>query len=103
MHALTSSTTSELILELGAIKEKFNSLFGILIVGLIGSRARGDNTHFSDVDVAVRRQRRIGLMTVVQAKDWLEQHLGINVDLVFFESLPDYKRAVFLQDFREVA
>lgn len=103
MPVFTQYSTSEMLLELGTIKEKFSSLFGILIVGLIGSRARGDNSELSDVDIAVRRQRRIGLLIVVQAQDWLEQHLGMDVDLVFFESLPDYKRAVFLQDFREIA
>jgi predicted nucleotidyltransferase len=103
MPAFRQYSTSELLVELGNTRARLHSLFGIWIVGLIGSRARGDNTELSDVDVAVRRQRRIGLMTVVQAKDWLEEHLGMKVDLVFFESLPDYKQAVFLQDFREVA
>ena len=103
MPVFTQYSTSEMLLELGTIKEKFSSLFGILIVGLIGNRARSDNSELSDVDIAVRRQRRIGLLIVVQAQDWLEQHLGMDVDLVFFESLPDYKRAVFIQDFREIA
>jgi predicted nucleotidyltransferase len=96
-------STVDLILELRAIKEEFDELFGISIVGIIGSRARGDHTPSSDIDIAVRRQRKIGLLTVARARAWLEQHFGSSVDLVFFESLPDYKRSVFLQDLREVA
>jgi predicted nucleotidyltransferase len=103
MQTLTKPTTSNLILELGAVNKKFNSLFGILIVGLIGSRARGDITELSDVDVAVRRQRRIGFLTVVRAKDWLAERIGSDVDLVSFESFPERKKVVFLQDMREIA
>jgi predicted nucleotidyltransferase len=99
----TQPTLSDLLKELGAIQEKVDMLFGISIVGIIGSRARGDHKLSSDIDIAVRRQRRIGLLTVTRAKAWLEKHFGLGVDLVFFEALPDYKREVFLKDLRKIS
>jgi predicted nucleotidyltransferase len=99
---LAQPSISDLLSELGVIQDTFDKLFGISIVGVIGSRARGDHTSSSDIDIAVRRQRRIGLLTVTRAKAWLEKHFGLGVDLVFFETLPDYKKEVFLKDLRQV-
>jgi predicted nucleotidyltransferase len=92
MVQLTQSSPSKLVKEPGAIEETFNGQFGILIVGPIRSRARGDNSAFDEFDVAERKQRNIGLFTVVRAKYWLEQHLRMAVDLVFFSLSQNIKK-----------
>jgi predicted nucleotidyltransferase len=103
MSTLAPLSTGDLLRELGAIKDRFHDLYGISLLGLVGSRARGDHGVLSDIDIAVKRQRRIGLMTVVRAKDWLEKHFGTSVDLVFLDALPNYKKSMFLEDFREIS
>jgi predicted nucleotidyltransferase len=103
MALSASPTATQILRELGAIRDSFQDSFGIEIVGLAGSRARGDHEVTSDVDVAVKLSRRIGLGGIVDATDWLESRLGLEVDLVFFEALPDYKKSLFTRDLRELA
>lgn len=74
------------------------SHFGIEIVGIGGSVARGENRLDSDIDFGVRKTRSISLFEVIDAKDMLEDALLAPVDLVFLDALPSYKYSIFVRD-----
>ncbi len=72
--------------------------FGIVIIGLGGSVGRGDANLHSDLDLAVRKSRRIGLYEVADATEMLTTTLGLPVDLVFVDALSSYKNKIFMRD-----
>jgi predicted nucleotidyltransferase len=55
--------------------------WGVDSIGLFGSYARGEATADSDVDLLVTFSRPIG-WEIVDLKDYLEERLGVAVDLV---------------------
>ena len=57
------------------------SKFHVKEIGLFGSYVRGDETSNSDIDILVEFKKPIGL-EIVDLKDYLEQILGVKVDLV---------------------
>jgi predicted nucleotidyltransferase len=54
----------------------------IVALYLFGSRARGDATERSDVDVGILFRQEVALREVVLLEDALEQRLGLPVDMV---------------------
>jgi predicted nucleotidyltransferase len=54
----------------------------IVALYLFGSRARGDATERSDVDVGILFRHEAALRDVVLLEDALAQHLGLPVDVV---------------------
>ena len=55
--------------------------YGVRRIGVFGSRARGDNTPLSDVDILVELQGHVG-WEIVDLHSFLEEVLGVRVDLV---------------------
>jgi uncharacterized protein len=72
--------------------------FGIDILGLGGSVARGEHRSDSDIDISARIIKRIGFFEIVDATQMLELVLDCKVDLVFSDALPEYRRASFERD-----
>ena len=54
----------------------------IVALYLFGSRARGEATERSDVDVGILFRQEVALREVVLLEDALEQRLGLHVDVV---------------------
>ncbi len=54
----------------------------ILALYLFGSRSRGDETDYSDVDVGILFRQAQTLQDVLVLEDELERRLGVAVDLV---------------------
>jgi predicted nucleotidyltransferase len=54
----------------------------IVALYLFGSRARGEATERSDVDVGILFRQEIALRDILLLEDALEQHLGLPVDVV---------------------
>lgn len=81
-----------------AEKSSVSEEFGIEILGVGGSIARGDEVAGSDLDLGVRKNRSITLYEVVDAKEALSTALGLDVDLVFIDFLNDYKHRIFMRD-----
>ena len=55
--------------------------FQVKEINLFGSYVRGEETSTSDIDILVEFKKPIGLK-IVDLKDYLEQILGIKVDVV---------------------
>jgi len=62
-------------------KEEIREKYGIEIVGVFGSYARGEQKESSDVDIIVELKRPIGLK-FYELWDYLENLLGIKVDVL---------------------
>lgn len=54
----------------------------IVALYLFGSRARGEATERSDVDVGILFRQEVALRDILLLEDALEQHLGLPVHLV---------------------
>jgi predicted nucleotidyltransferase len=62
-------------------KEEIREKYGIVIVGVFGSYARGEQKESSDVDIIFELERPIGLK-FYELWDYLENLLGIKVDVL---------------------
>jgi len=62
-------------------KEEIREKYGVVILGVFGSYARGEQKETSDVDILIEIERPIGLK-FFELWDELEKMLGCEVDLV---------------------
>ena len=67
-------------------KEEIRQKYGIIILGVFGSYARGEQKETSDVDIIVELERPIGLR-FFELYDYLENILGTKVDVLTLSSL----------------
>jgi predicted nucleotidyltransferase len=74
-------------------------MFGIETFAIVGSYARGEATEKSDIDIASRVIGSPSLFDVSRMIKVLAEKLGRNVDLVFPEDMPDYKRDHIMRDY----
>jgi len=66
-------------------------------IGIFGSFARGDESKGSDVDILVRFSDSIG-WEFIDLKEYLEQILGLEVDLVTIKSLKPQLKDIILSE-----
>lgn len=78
----------------GALAERY----GIAIVGIFGSRARGEETGDSDLDLLAEMIRPVSLLELVGAELYLSDLLGLKVDLVPKRSLRQELRQSILEE-----
>ena len=71
--------------------------YGIAVVGLFGSRVRGDEKPGSDLDVLADILRPISLLELVGAELYLSDLLGVKVDLVPRRSVREELRESILE------
>jgi hypothetical protein len=76
------SELEEIKAKICAIAPEIEEHFGVKILGVFGSVARGEAKPDSDVDVLFDTTRRIGLMNVVKTQSFIEDALDRPVDLV---------------------
>lgn len=62
-------------------KEKIRKEYGVIILGIFGSYARGEENKTSDIDLLIEIEKPIG-MKFFELWDNLEKMLGCEVDLV---------------------
>jgi predicted nucleotidyltransferase len=77
----TMRTLEEIKRIIAEHKEEIRQKYGIVILGVFGSYARGEQKETSDVDILVKVERPLGLKFIT-AKLELERLLGLKVDLV---------------------
>ncbi len=69
-------------------REELKVRFKIKDIGIFGSYVRGDQDETSDVDILVDySDEHISLFDVVEIKYYLEELLGVKVDIVTKEAL----------------
>jgi predicted nucleotidyltransferase len=90
---------SEVKTALETSRARIAASYGVDLYGIVGSFARGDQTDTSDVDVAARLCGRLTLFQLAALSDELSRAVGREVDIVFPDDLPDYKRSIMLQHF----
>jgi predicted nucleotidyltransferase len=67
-------------------KSEIREKYGVVIVGVFGSYARGEQKETSDVDIIVELERPIGLR-FFELCDYLENILGTKVDVLTLSAL----------------
>ena len=87
--------------ELKTIKQKIAfkkdyllETYGVEEIGIFGSFARGDNNENSDIDIAIKLNRKVpvGLFGFARMKFYLEDLLGRKVDLVIKSGIKEIIR-----------
>jgi predicted nucleotidyltransferase len=75
--------------------------YGMRLVGIVGSMARGEATEASDIDVLVDVLETPSLFTISQAEEELAEAVGMGlpVEFVFREDLKPAMRARMERDF----
>jgi len=67
-------------------KEEIRKKYGVVILGIFGSYARGEQTETSDVDIIVELEKPIGLK-FFEVWDYFETILGVRVDVLTLTAL----------------
>ncbi len=75
---------------------------GATTVRIFGSRARGDASAASDLDLLIRLEPNRSLLDLVGMKLALEDFLGVRVDVVTEQALSPYIRAAVLAEAKEL-
>jgi uncharacterized protein len=81
-------------------REHIEREYGLRMVGLVGSVARGEATEESDIDVIVDVIGRPTLFTLVDAEEYLEQMVGVGlpIEMVFREGMRPSGRRLIERD-----
>jgi predicted nucleotidyltransferase len=79
-------------------KEKIREKYGVRIIGIFDSYARGEQTELSDIDILVEPEKPIGLK-FFELYDYFENILGTKVDILTLESLK--QKSLLLENIKE--
>ena len=81
-------------------REHIERAYGLRMVGLVGSVARGEATEDSDIDVIVDVAGRPTLFSLVEAETFLAEAvgLGLPVEMVFRDSMRPSGRRLIERD-----
>ena len=71
-------------------KSELRDRYGIMEMGVFGSYARGEQGENSDVDILVTLERPVSLLTFAEMGHYLEDLLGLRVDLVLKKTLKPF-------------
>jgi uncharacterized protein len=95
------SVDRERVLEaLRAKREEIERVYGLRMVGIVGSVARGEATAESDIDVIVDIVKAPSLFQIVRAESELKEAVGVGmpVEFVFREGMRPSGRALIERD-----
>ena len=80
-------------------KEFLKKKYKIKEIGIFGSYVRGEQTHTSDVDILVEFYETPDFLTFLEIERFLEELLGVKVDLVRKSAL---RKEIYEQVLQEV-
>jgi predicted nucleotidyltransferase len=78
-------------------KQELEQKFKVKNIAIFGSYARGEQTKESDVDVLVEFSGPVGFLFIHLA-DYLEEILGVKVDLITPEAIKPNRRKYIMED-----
>lgn len=87
----------------GCHREEIYSRFNVESLFVFGSVVKGSATSDSDVDILVKYKKQPGLFEFLDLKEYLENLLGRQVDLVTEKALKKQLREKILQEAECVA
>ena len=73
--------------KLAAAKGELRARFGITSISIFGSYSRGKQKKGSDLDLLAEFSEVPSIFTLVRAEQYLEEKLGIDVDLAYAHGL----------------
>jgi len=79
-------TLKEIKDTLAAHEEEIRKRYGVVILGIFGSYARGEQNELSDIDILVELEKPIGLK-FFELWEELENLLGVKVDLLTIKAV----------------
>ncbi len=79
-------------------RDEIRQLFNAEIVGIFGSYARGEEKSDSDVDVLVNFNYDATLFDLVGLGDYLEERIGLPVDVVSMRALHPMMKSEVLKE-----
>ncbi len=82
----------EILQQLKKTKDILKQRFGINQIAIYGSYARGEQKPGSDIDIVIVDIERKNAFLRVTAKNYLEDQLGIRVDIGLYTSLNPFIR-----------
>lgn len=77
----------EIINTLNSFREIIRKEYKAEVIGLFGSYVRGEHRETSDIDIIVRFLEDASLLDLVGLSDFLEEKLGIKVDIVPIDTI----------------
>ena len=87
--------------EIEAVLKKYKPFlrekFKVEQIGIFGSYARGEESKYSDIDILVKFLSPIG-WEFIDLKEFLEEILGSNVDLVTVQALKPQLKDIILKE-----
>jgi hypothetical protein len=87
MSTNTTHSRENLLQILRAHKPELAIRYHVQQIGLFGSFVRGEETETSDVDILVEFSQPVGFFKFLELEEYLQEALGINVDLVSKKAL----------------
>ena len=91
-------TLEEILEVLRSHKEEIRKRFKAEVIGVFGSFSRGEENEESDVDLLVRFLPGASLFDLVALADYLEEKLGMKVDIVSERVLREELRERVMRD-----
>lgn len=94
-HVKPPLTLSEVLAILHGLRDEARRRYRAELVGVFGSYARGEAHKRSDLDVLVRFLEGASLFDLVGLADFLEEKLGLKVDVVSERAIrPELKKHI---------
>jgi len=83
-------------------KKELYKEFGVKRIGIFGSYLRGEQKETSDIDILVEFHRPVGFIEFIRLQEYLENLLGVKVDLVTKKALKKRIKKQILQEVKYV-
>lgn len=93
MSATAVKSLNEIRARLREHRAPLAERYGVAVVGIFGSRARGRAAANSDLDLLAEVLRPIGLLELAGAESYLSEVLGLKVDLIARDDIREELRA----------
>jgi len=78
-------------------RKELEDKYKVKSIAIFGSYARNEQTEMSDVDILVEFSEPVGFLFFYLA-DYLEQILGVKVDLVTYDAIKPNRRKYIMED-----